>query len=161
MCDGDGGDQLPRADRSGHPESPPTGLDGIRIAAINDLVPVHNLAYLLRYDSEYGRYGREVAVDDNALVLDGHRIPVYACASPAKLPWRDLGVDLVFECTWGSVFREEPQLAAHLAAGARYVLLSAPARSVTVATVVHGTNRAGTGQRILSATVAPPTASPR
>jgi glyceraldehyde 3-phosphate dehydrogenase len=124
------------------------GLDGIRIAAINDVVAVDNLAYLLRYDSVYGRYGREVAVDDNALVLDGHRIPVYACASPAELPWRDLGVDLVFECT--GVFREEAQLAAHLAAGARYVLLSAPARTETVATVVHGTNRAGTGQRIVS-----------
>ena len=124
------------------------GLDGINIAAINDVVAVDNLAYLLRYDSVYGRYGREVAVDDNALVLDGHRIPVYACASPAELPWRDLGVDLVFECT--GMFREESQLAGHLAAGARYVLLSAPARSDTVATVVHGTNRAATGQHIVS-----------
>ena len=55
------------------------GVDDVRIAAINDVVTVDNLAYLLRYDSVYGRYGREVAVDDNALVLDGHRIPVYAC----------------------------------------------------------------------------------
>jgi threonine dehydrogenase-like Zn-dependent dehydrogenase len=135
------------------------GVDDVRIAAINDVVPVDNLAYLLRYDSVYGRYGREVAVDDNALVLDGHRIPVYACASPAELPWRDLGVDLVFECT--GVFREEPQLAAHLAAGARYVLLSAlpaPRPSPRWCTELTGQAPAS---GLSPAPVAPPTASPR
>jgi glyceraldehyde 3-phosphate dehydrogenase len=123
-------------------------LDDIPIAAVNDVVPVDNLAYLLRYDSVYGRSGRKVAVDDNALVLDDHRIPVYACGNPVELPRGNLGVDLVFECT--GVFRDEPQLAAHLTAGARYVLLSAPARTETITTVVYGTNRAGTGQRIIS-----------
>ena len=122
--------------------------DGIRVAAINDLVPVDNLAYLLRYDSVYGRYPRPVAADGEALVVDGHRIPVYSRRDPADLPWRDLDIDLVFECT--GALRGESDLARHLSAGARFVLLSAPARTETIATVVHGTNRAGTDQRIIS-----------
>jgi glyceraldehyde 3-phosphate dehydrogenase len=123
-------------------------LDDIRIAAINDVVPLDNLAYLLRYDSVYGRYHRPVSVDDNALVIDGARIPVYSCRDPAELPWSELGVDLVFECT--GVFRREPELAAHLKAGAKFVLLSAPARTESVTTVVHGTNRAAQDQQIIS-----------
>ena len=67
--------------------------DGIRVAAVNDLVPVDNLAYLLRYDSVYGRYSRPVAADGDALVVDGHRIPVYSRRDPADLPWRDLDID--------------------------------------------------------------------
>jgi glyceraldehyde 3-phosphate dehydrogenase len=123
-------------------------LDDIRIAAINDVVPLDNLAYLLRYDSVYGRYHRPVSVDDNALVIGGARIPVYSCRNPAELPWSELGVDLVFECT--GVFRREPELAAHLKAGAKFVLLSAPARTESVTTVVHGTNRAAQDQQIIS-----------
>ncbi|WP_375481410.1 type I glyceraldehyde-3-phosphate dehydrogenase [uncultured Mycobacterium sp.] len=123
-------------------------LDDIRIAAINDVVPLDNLAYLLRYDSVYGRYHRPVCVDDDALVIDGVRIPVYSCRNPAELPWSELGVDLVFECT--GVFRREPELAAHLKAGAKFVLLSAPARTESVTTVVHGTNRAAQDQQIIS-----------
>lgn len=122
--------------------------EGVRVAAVNDLVPIDNLAYLLRYDSVYGRYPRPVSVDGDALVVDGHRIPVSARRTPAELPWRELGVDLVFECT--GAFRHEPELTGHLTAGARFVILSAPARTETVATVVHGTNRAGADQRIIS-----------
>ncbi|MBV8179868.1 MAG: type I glyceraldehyde-3-phosphate dehydrogenase [Mycobacterium sp.] len=125
-----------------------TGLDGIRVAAVNDVVPVDNLAYLLRYDSVYGRSPHPVSVDDNALVLDGQRIPVYSCRNPAELPWSELGVDLVFECT--GVFRREPELAAHLSAGAKYVLLSAPAKTESVATVVHGTSQAVQDEQIIS-----------
>lgn len=123
-------------------------LDGIRIAAINDLVAIDNLAYLLRYDSVYGRYPKPVSVDDNALVLDGQRIPVYSCRNPAELPWSELGVDLVFECT--GMYRTESELAGHLTAGAKYVLLSAPARSETVTTVVHGASRAAQDQQVIS-----------
>ena len=122
--------------------------DGIRVAAVNDLVPVDNLAYLMRYDSVYGRYRRPVAVDGDALLVDGHRIPVYSHRDPADLPWRDLDIDLVFECT--GALRGESDLARHLEAGARFVLLSAPARTDTIATVVHGTNRASADQRIIS-----------
>jgi glyceraldehyde 3-phosphate dehydrogenase len=125
-----------------------TELDGIRIAAVNDVVPIDNLAYLLRYDSVYGRYPRPVSVDDNALVLGGQRIPVYSCRNPAELPWSELGVDLVFECT--GVFRREPELAGHLKAGAKFVLLSAPARTETLATVVYGTNPVAQDQQLIS-----------
>jgi glyceraldehyde 3-phosphate dehydrogenase len=125
-----------------------TELDGIRVAAVNDVVPIDNLAYLLRYDSVYGRYPRPVTVDGDALVIDGQRIPVYSYRNPAELPWSELGVDLVFECT--GVFRREPELAAHLEAGAKYVLLSAPARTESVATVVHGTSPAAQDQPIIS-----------
>lgn len=124
------------------------GLDGIQIAAVNDIAPIDTLAYLLRYDSVYGRYPYTVFVDDNALLIDGRRIPVYSCPDPAELPWRDLGVELVFECS--GVFRREPELAAHLRAGARFVLLSAPARTDTISTVVHGTNRADADQHLIS-----------
>jgi glyceraldehyde 3-phosphate dehydrogenase len=125
-----------------------TEVDGIRVAAVNDVVPIDNLAYLLRYDSVYGRYPRPVIVDGDALVLEGQRIPVYSYRNPAELPWSELGVDLVFECT--GVFRREPELAAHLEAGAKYVLLSAPARTESVATVVHGTSPAAQDQQIIS-----------
>ncbi|BBZ12743.1 type I glyceraldehyde-3-phosphate dehydrogenase [Mycobacterium branderi] len=123
-------------------------LDGIRVAAINDVVPVDSLAYLLRYDSVYGRYQRSVSVDGDALVLDGRRIPVYSRYDPAELPWSEFGVDLVFECS--GVFRREPELVGHLKAGAKFVLLSAPARTESVTTVVHGTNRAAQDQQIIS-----------
>jgi glyceraldehyde 3-phosphate dehydrogenase len=123
-------------------------LDGIRVAAVNDVVSVDNLAYLLRYDTVYGRYPRPVSVEDNALVLDGQRIPVYSCGNPAELPWSELGVDLVFECT--GVFRREEGLARHLAAGAKYVLLSSPAKTESVATVVYGTSAAAQDQQIIS-----------
>lgn len=125
-----------------------TELDGIRVAAINDVVPVDSLAYLLRYDSVYGRYPRPVSVDGDALVLDGQRIPVYSRRDPAELPWSELGVDLVFECS--GVFRREPELVGHLKAGAKFVLLSAPARTESVTTVVHGTNHAAQDQQIIS-----------
>lgn len=125
-----------------------TELDGIRVAAINDVVPVDSLAYLLRYDSVYGRYQRSVSLDGDALVLDGKRIPVYSRRDPAELPWSELGVDLVFECS--GVFRRESELVGHLQAGAKFVLLSAPARTESVTTVVHGTNRAAQDQQIIS-----------
>ena len=125
-----------------------TELDGIEVAAVNDLALLDNLAYLLRYDSVYGRYPRSVSVDDGALVLDGKRIPVYSRRNPAELPWSELGIDLVFECT--GAFRRDSELAAHLEAGAKFVLLSAPAKTESVATVVHGTSHAAQDQQIIS-----------
>jgi glyceraldehyde 3-phosphate dehydrogenase len=123
-------------------------VDGIQIAAVNDLIPADNLAYLLRYDSVYGRYDKPVAVDGDSLVIAGQPIPVYSHRNPGDLPWAELGVDLVFECT--GMFRDEADLAKHLTAGARFVLLSAPARTETIATIVHGTNHATADQQIIS-----------
>jgi glyceraldehyde 3-phosphate dehydrogenase len=123
-------------------------VEGIEVAAVNDVIGVEDLAYLLAHDSVYGRYGRPVTADGDALVIDGRRVPVYSARDPSTLPWQDLGVDLVFECT--GVFRREEELRRHLQAGARFVILSAPARTETVATVVHGVNQAPDGLQVIS-----------
>jgi glyceraldehyde-3-phosphate dehydrogenase/erythrose-4-phosphate dehydrogenase len=75
--------------------------DGLEVAAVNDIAAADNLAYLLRYDTVYGRYHRQVSAEDGALVVDDRRIPVFAERDPSALPWGDLGVDLVLECTKG------------------------------------------------------------
>jgi glyceraldehyde 3-phosphate dehydrogenase len=124
------------------------GIGGIDVVAVNDLVPADNLAYLLRYNTVYGRYGRPVTARGDSLIVDGRRVRVLACRDPAALPWADLGVDLVLECT--GAFRREEDLSKHLAAGARFVILSAPARAETVATVVHGVNQAPAGRQVVS-----------
>jgi glyceraldehyde 3-phosphate dehydrogenase len=115
------------------------------MAAVNDLIPAGNLADLLRYETVYGRYDRQVAVRGDSLIVDGRPARVLACRDPAGLPWAEFGVDLVLECT-GTLRREE-DLRKHLAAGARSFILSAPARAETVATVVHGVNQAPPGSR--------------
>ena len=73
--------------------------DGLDLVAVNDIADADNLAYLLKYDTVYGRYHREVSAAEGALVIDGRRIPALAERDPANLPWDDLGVDLVLECT--------------------------------------------------------------
>jgi glyceraldehyde 3-phosphate dehydrogenase (phosphorylating) len=123
-------------------------VDGVEVAAVNDLVEVDNLAYLLAHDSVYGRYGKTVTASDGALSIDGHEVPVFAERDPARLPWRELGIDLVLECT--GAFRHEEELRRHLEAGARFVILSAPARTETVATVVPGVNQAPDGVQVIS-----------
>jgi glyceraldehyde 3-phosphate dehydrogenase len=113
--------------------------DGLEVVAVNDLIPTDNLAYLLRYDTVYGRYQRQVVAEGKALVIDGRSIPVYAEKDPEALPWSELNVDLVLECT--GIFRQEPDLKKHIVAGARFVILSAPAKTETIGTVVPGVNR--------------------
>jgi len=122
--------------------------DGAEVVAVNDLVPPDNLAYLLRYDTVYGRWHETVTSDGDALAVGGLKIPVLAERDPASLPWKTLGVDLVLECT--GAFRREEDLKKHLAAGARRVILSAPARTETVATVVHGVNQAPPDEQVIS-----------
>jgi hypothetical protein len=99
---------------------------------VNDIADVDNLAYLLKYDTVYGRYHREVGAADGALVVDGTRIPALAERDPANLPWQELGVDLVLECT--GAFTTADDLEKHVQAGASYVILSAPTNSEEVPT---------------------------
>src|SRR3954454_10938591 len=94
--------------------------EGLNLVAVNDLADADNLAYLLKYDSVYGRYHREVSAAEGALVVDGRRIPALAERDPAKLPWEELGVDLVLECT--GVFTTADDLERHIQAGASYVI---------------------------------------
>ena len=122
--------------------------DEIDLVAVNDIAGVDNLAYLLKYDTVYGRYQREVSVLDGALHVGSKRIPVLTEQDPSRLPWADLGVELVLECT--GVFTTEQDLTKHLQAGAAYVLLSAPTKSATVPTVVHGVNGADGEKHIIS-----------
>jgi glyceraldehyde 3-phosphate dehydrogenase len=110
----------------------------LEVAAINDLVSVENLAYLLKYDSAYGRYERAVRVDGNRLVVGDEEYHVFNGKDPAKLPWTAMGVDIVLECT--GVFTRREDMEKHLRAGAEYVMLSAPAKSDDVPTVVYGVN---------------------
>jgi glyceraldehyde 3-phosphate dehydrogenase len=122
--------------------------DGLDLVAVNDIADVDNLAYLLKYDTVYGRYHRAVATADGALLVDGRRIAAFAERDPANLPWADLGVDLVLECT--GVFKTEDGLRKHIHAGASYVILSAPTTAETVPTVVHGVNRPAGEPQIIS-----------
>jgi len=121
---------------------------GVEIAAVNDVIDADNFAYLLRYDTVYGRYDRDVSVQDDALVVDGTRIPALSERDPASLPWGELGVDLVLECT--GVFTTEEDLTKHIDAGASFVVLSAPSKSETVPTVVHGVNHPDGEPKIVS-----------
>jgi glyceraldehyde 3-phosphate dehydrogenase len=124
------------------------GDDRLELVGVNDIADADNLAYLITYDTVYGRYDREVSAQDGALLVDGSRIPTFAERDPSNLPWGDLGVDLVLECT--GVFTSEEGLKKHIQAGASYVILSAPAKSETVPTVVHGVNRPEGEPRIIS-----------
>jgi glyceraldehyde 3-phosphate dehydrogenase (phosphorylating) len=113
--------------------------DGLDLVAVNDIADVDNLAYLIRYDTVYGRYRHEVNAVEGALVVDGKPISVFSERDPANLPWDELGVELVLECT--GVFKTAEDLEKHVQAGASYVILSAPTDSEAVPTVVHGVNR--------------------
>ena len=110
--------------------------DGLDLVAVNDLLPAKNLAYLLKFDTVYGRYHRSVEAKDNKLVVDGHEIEVFAERDPAQLPWGKHEIDLVIEST--GLFTELDKAKAHLDAGAKQVIISAPTKSPELATVVHG-----------------------
>ena len=110
----------------------------LELVAVNDLVPVDNLAYLLKYDTVYGRYDKTIENDGDSLIVDGQRYRVFKQGDPAQLPWGELGTDIVFECT--GVFTKKEGLEKHLQAGAKFVILSAPAKSEDIGTVVHGVN---------------------
>ena len=96
----------------------------IEIVAINDLTDNHTLAHLLKYDSVHGKFDGTVDYDDNYLIINGKKINAYAERDPGKLPWKELGVDVVAECT--GVFRKRELLEKHLQAGAKKVALSVP-----------------------------------
>jgi len=110
----------------------------IEVVAINDLGDAQINAHLTRYDTAHGRFGREIVVDGDAMVVDGDRIQVLAERDPAKLPWRRLGVDMVLECT--GLFASKAKASKHLEAGAGKVLVSAPAGEDVDATIVYGVN---------------------
>src|SRR6195256_2442240 len=114
-----------------------SGRKDIEVVAINDLGPVETNAHLLRYDSVHGRFPHKVKVEGDTMVVDGHKIKVTAIKDPAELPHKALGVDVALECT--GIFTAREKAAAHLKAGAKRVLISAPAEGADL-TVVYGVN---------------------
>jgi glyceraldehyde 3-phosphate dehydrogenase len=110
----------------------------IRIVAVNDLGDAKTNAHLTRHDSAHGPFPFPVAVDGDTLVVDGDRIQVCAERDPGKLPWSKLGVDVVLECT--GLFTTKEKAAAHISAGAKKVVISAPAGKDIDATIVYGVN---------------------
>jgi len=110
----------------------------LQFVAVNDLGDAKTNAHLLKYDTAHGRFKATVAVEGNALVVNGDRIRVLAERDPAKLPWKELGVDVVMECT--GLFTSKAKAGAHLQAGARKVIISAPGDKDVDRTVVYGVN---------------------
>jgi glyceraldehyde 3-phosphate dehydrogenase len=111
----------------------------IDIVAINDLGDVETNAHLTRYDSVHGKFPGEVVVEGDSFVVNGDTIKVLAERDPSKLPWKELGVDLVLECT--GLFRDKAKCQAHLDAGASKVIISAPGGKDVDATIVYGVNQ--------------------
>ena len=110
----------------------------IKIVAINDLGDANTNAHLTRFDTVHGRFHGEVRVDGDSMVVNGDRIRVVAQRDPAKLPWGELGVDVVLECT--GLFTSKAKASAHLTAGAKKVVISAPGGDDVDATIVFGVN---------------------
>ena len=111
---------------------------GLQFVAINDLGDAATNAHLLQYDTAHGRFPHKVRVDGDSLVVQNDRIRVVAERDPAKLPWKQLGVDVVLECT--GLFTSKAKAGAHLQAGARKVIISAPGEKDVDRTVVFGVN---------------------
>ncbi|MBS0635929.1 MAG: type I glyceraldehyde-3-phosphate dehydrogenase [Verrucomicrobia bacterium] len=109
----------------------------IEVVAVNDIVPAENLAYLFRHDTVHGRFKGKVEAKEDAIIVDGHTIKVYGKKDPTELPWKELGVDYVVEST--GHFASDEGAKKHLEAGAKRVLITAPAKG-DVPTIVMGVN---------------------
>ena len=112
--------------------------DNAEVVAINDITDPKTLAQLLRHDSSYGAYAREVDFNDSEIIIDGKKIKIFAEKEPAKLPWKDLGVDVVIEST--GFFTKPEDARKHIEAGAKRVIISAPAKGEGAKTIVIGVN---------------------
>lgn len=110
----------------------------VQVVAINDITDAKTLAHLLKYDSSYGTYDKKVTASDNSIIINTREIPVFAEKDPANLPWKKLGVDVVIEST--GFFTDPAAARAHIDAGAKRVVISAPAKGEGAKTVVLGVN---------------------
>lgn len=110
----------------------------VEVVAINDLTDNHTLAHLLKYDTMHGRFDGTITADDNSITVNGNRIAGLAVKNPAELPWKDMNVDVVLECT--GIFLDKEKAGLHIQAGAKRVILSAPPKSDEVPTFVIGAN---------------------
>ncbi|MBI4101581.1 MAG: type I glyceraldehyde-3-phosphate dehydrogenase [Candidatus Nealsonbacteria bacterium] len=111
----------------------------LEVVAINDLTDARTLAHLLKYDSLYGIYNKVVKADEENLIVDGKKIKVLAESDPERLPWKEMKVDIVLECS--GRFTEVEKVAGHLISGAKKVIISAPSKSKEIKTIVLGVNQ--------------------
>lgn len=111
----------------------------LKVAAINDLADAKTLAHLLKYDSCYGNFKKQVSAETGNLMVDGNRFKLTAEKEPEHLPWRDLNIDVVLECS--GKFTKKDEAGKHLTAGAKMVIISAPAKSEDIKTIVLGVNQ--------------------
>ena len=109
----------------------------LEVVAINDLTDAKQLAYLLKYDTNHRRYDADISYDDNYLIVNGRKIKVFACTDPKEIPWGEVGVDVVFECTGRFANYEDAHK--HIEAGAKKVIISAPAKG-DIKTIVYNVN---------------------
>jgi glyceraldehyde 3-phosphate dehydrogenase len=114
-----------------------SGRKDIDVVAVNDLGPVETNAHLLRYDSVHGRFPRDVEVQGDSIAIGNEKFKVLAVKDPSQLPWKELGIDIAMECT--GIFTARDKAAAHLTAGAKRVIVSAPSEGADL-TVVYGIN---------------------
>lgn len=112
--------------------------DQIQIVAVNDLGDANTNAHLTQYDTAHGRFNASVSVDGDSIVVNGDRIRVFSERNPANLPWGEMGVDVVYECT--GLFTSKEKASAHLKGGAKKVIISAPGGADVDATIVYGVN---------------------
>jgi glyceraldehyde 3-phosphate dehydrogenase len=110
----------------------------LELVAVNDIVPIETIEYLLKYDSVYGKYKKRIEHNESSIIIDGKSISYHQERDPTKLPWGKLNVELVFECT--GIFTKTEDLRKHVQAGAKHVILSAPTKSTDMPTVVYGVN---------------------
>lgn len=113
------------------------GFDELEIVGINNTDSIQGAAHLLKYDSSHGIFKKDVSHDEKNLIVDGKKIPMSATRNPAEIPWKDWGVDLVLECT--GAFKKKEDFMKHIQAGAKRVMVSAPADGVDL-TIVYGIN---------------------
>ncbi len=120
----------------------------MELVAVNEIAPIDNIVYLLKYDTVYGKYNKKVSSSDSTLIIAGQKYKFFQEKDPNKLPWKDLEIDLVFECT--GIFRQKADLEAHLQAGAKRVILSAPPKSEGIEVVVPGVSEKSTNNSLIS-----------
>ena len=120
----------------------------LELVAVNDLMDLSNLVYLLNYDTVYGVYKHRVSISGDNLVANGKSIKFLSVKDPAQLPWKNLGVEIALECT--GLFTQAEGLNKHIAAGAKYAMLSAPPKGPEVCCIVHGVTEPEADDRMIS-----------
>lgn len=120
----------------------------LELVAVNDIADGDNIAYLIQYDTVYGKYEQNVSFSDGKLIVDDAEIPYLSERDPAQLPWAENDIDIIFECT--GLFTTSETAGKHVEAGAKYVIVSGPTKSPDMPTLVHGVNRTEDSVQVIS-----------